>query len=144
MVVLKCLYLNVRFLMRVINEGNVMSVIELTSANFKQVVEENAFVIVDFWAEWCEPCVRFLEVYQTVSNQTPDIVFGKLNTDDYPDIAAYFEVKQVPCIFAIRDQVIIDGQVGEVTQKKFVEMIQMWRAFDNAEINKHFDAKLMA
>lgn len=121
-----------------------MSVIELTSANFKQVVEENAFVIVDFWAEWCKPCVRFLEVYQTVSNQTPDIVFGKLNTDDYPDIAAYFEVKQVPCIFAIRDQVIIDGQVGEMMQKKFVEMIQMWRAFDNAEINKHFDAKLRA
>jgi len=128
--------------MRVINKGNVMSVIELTSANFKQVVEENAFVIVDFWAEWCEPCMRFLDVYKTVAQQTPDIVFGKLNTDDYPDIAAYFEVKQVPCIFAIRDQVIIDGQVGEVTQKKFVEMIQTWRAFDNSAINQHFAQKV--
>lgn len=88
--------------------------------------------------------MSFLEVYATVAIQMPDIVFGKLNTDDYPDIAAYFDVKQVPCIFAIRDQVIIDGQVGEMTQKKFVEMIQMWRSFDNSEVNKHFDAKLDA
>lgn len=121
-----------------------MSVIELTAANFKQVIEENAFVIVDFWAEWCEPCMHFLPIYTAVAKQVPDIVFGKLNTDDYPDIAAYFNVKQVPCIFAIRDQVIIDGQVGEMTQNKFVEMIQLWRDFDNTEVNKHFDAKLSA
>lgn len=121
-----------------------MAVIELTAVNFKQVVEENAFVIVDFWAEWCAPCVQFLSDYQVVANQMPEIVFGKLNTDDYPDIADYFEVKQVPCIFAIRDQVIIDGCVGQMTQKELIDMIHVWRVFDNAAIKHHFDVKLQA
>lgn len=121
-----------------------MSVITLTAENFKQVIESNPFVIVDFWAEWCEPCVRFLDVYADVASQTPDVVFGKLNTDDYPEIAAYFEVKQVPCIFAIRDQVILQGQVGEISRKDFVEWIQTWRDFDNTGINAHFDAQSRA
>ncbi len=36
-----------------------MAVIELTKANFKDTIEKNSFVIVDFWAPWCEPCVNF-------------------------------------------------------------------------------------
>ncbi len=119
-----------------------MSVVTLTAANFKQIIEQNAFVIVDFWAQWCEPCMQFSDVYAKLSSQMPDIVFGMLNTDDYPEIAAYFQVKQVPFVLAIRDKIIIDGQVGAMSQVQFSQRIDVWRSFDHSEIVRHFDHKI--
>lgn len=115
-----------------------MQVITLDKTNFKNVIESNEFVIVDFWAEWCEPCKRFDAVYAAMAAQHPDIVFGKLDVEACPDIAQQFDVTQIPCVVAIRKQVIIDGQVGEMNSREFDNLIKTWRAFDVAPISAHF------
>ncbi|HPH06949.1 MAG TPA: thioredoxin family protein [Methylotenera sp.] len=120
-----------------------MSVITLTKANFKQVIENNHFVIVDFWTEWCEPCLSFSPVFQDAAKQHPDIVFGILNSDSDADIAKFFNIKQIPCVLAIKDQVVIDGVVGVMPPDKFTESITQWRDFDNSEINRHFAEKAL-
>jgi thioredoxin 1 len=61
-----------------------------------------------------------------------------LNTDVDADIATFFNIKQIPCVLALKDQVVIDGVVGVMPTKKFTESIQQWRDFDNTEINRHF------
>lgn len=120
-----------------------MSVITLTKANFKEVIESNRFVIVYFWAEWCEPCLNFSSTFQQAAKHNPDIVFGMLNTDVDVDIATFFNINQIPCILALKDQVVIDGVVGVMPTKKFTESIQQWRDFDNTEVNRHFSEKAL-
>ena len=54
-----------------------MATVKLTKKNFKKTIEENDFVIVDFWAPWCEPCVEFTPLFEAASNKNKDIIFGK-------------------------------------------------------------------
>jgi thioredoxin 1 len=70
--------------------------------------------------------------------QHPDIVFGKLDVEASPDIARQFDITQIPCVVAIREQVIIDGQVGEMSASEFDHLIKSWRAFDLTAISEHF------
>lgn len=118
-----------------------MAVLALNKANFKKTIERNAFVIIDFWADWCEPCIAFTEIFEQLAANRSDIVFGRLDIDQDPDIASYFHIKQIPCVLAIRDQVVIDGQVGAMTAVEFERLIKQWHAFDTSEINRHFSAK---
>ena len=120
-----------------------MNVITLTKNNFKVVIEGNHFVVIDFWAEWCEPCLSFSSTFQQAAKQNPDIVFGMLNSDTDADIAAFFNIEQIPCVLALKDQVVIDGVVGVLPAEKFAETIRQWRDFDNTEINRYFSEKLL-
>lgn len=119
-----------------------MTVITLTKANFKEVIESNHFVIIDFWAEWCTPCLSFSPTFQHAAKQNPDIVFGMLNSDVDAEIAEFFNIEQIPCVLAIKDKVVIDGVIGVMPPDIFDQSIQHWRDFDNSEINRHFSEKV--
>lgn len=118
-----------------------MAVVTLTKANFKATIESNSFVIVDFWAPWCEPCVAFTPTFKTVSENHPDIVFGMVDTEADPEISAYFEVGQIPGILIIRDQAGIHTQIGEIGAPALEEIITWARARDMTAVHEHYQAE---
>ena len=69
-----------------------MATVELTKDNFEEVISNNDMVIVDFWASWCGPCKTFAPVFEATSEKYPDIVFGKVNTEEQMELAGAFDV----------------------------------------------------
>ena len=118
-----------------------MAVVTLTKANFKQTIESNNFVIVDFWAPWCEPCVLFTPTFEAASVANPDIVFGMVNTETDPEISEYFEVAQIPGILVIRDQAGIHTQVGEIGAAALDAIITWARERDMSAVHEHYSAE---
>ncbi|MBT6232363.1 MAG: thioredoxin family protein, partial [Nitrosomonadales bacterium] len=70
--------------------------ITLTKDNFKKIIEENEFVIVDFWAPWCDPCVEFTPVFEAAAKKNKDIIFGMVDIEKDKEIADYFQIKVIP------------------------------------------------
>jgi len=121
------------------------NVVALTKANFKETIEKNPFVIVDFWAPWCEPCVTFTPTFEAAAAKNPDIVFGMVNTEADPEISEYFDVNQIPGILVIREQAGIHAQVGEIGAPAFDEIIKWAREFDLKTVRQYYadeDAKV--
>ncbi|MFG3009412.1 thioredoxin family protein [Streptomyces cinerochromogenes] len=112
------------------------STVELTKENFDQMVSENEFVLIDFWAEWCPPCRQFAPVYEKAAADNPDLVFGKVDTEAQPELAAAFEVQSIPTLMIIRDQVAVFAQPGALPAPVLEDLIGQARNLDMDEVRK--------
>jgi len=121
-----------------------MAVVALTKANFKETIENNPFVIVDFWAKWCDPCVAFTPTFEAAAEKNPDIVFGMVDTEADPEIGEYFEVNQIPGILIIREQAGIHAQVGEIGAQALDKMIEWAREFDMTPVREYYKQQAKA
>jgi thioredoxin 1 len=121
-----------------------MAVVTLTKANFKETIENNPFVIVDFWAGWCDPCVAFTPTFEAAAEKNPDIVFGMVDTEAHPEIGEYFEVNQIPGMLIIREQAGIHAQVGEIGAPALDELIKWARDFDMTPVREYYKQQAKA
>lgn len=115
-----------------------MAVVTLTKENFKDTIEKNSFVIVDFWAPWCDPCVDFTPTFEAAAEKNPDIVFGMVNTEKDPEISEYFDVNKIPGILVIREQAGIHAQQGEIGAPAFDEIIKWARDYDMKTVQQYY------
>jgi thioredoxin 1 len=115
-----------------------MAVVELTKANFKQTIESNSIVIVDFWAPWCDPCLTFTDTFKQVAENHPDIVFGMVNTETDNEIAEYFNVEKIPGILVVREQAGLLAQVGELGAPALEEIIKWARDYDMSTVHEYY------
>ena len=115
------------------------NLITLTKSNFKKTIEENEFVIVDFWATWCKPCVAFTPIFEAAAKKNKDIIFGMVDIDNGKVIADYFQVAIVPAVLFIRDRAGIHAQDGELGAPAFDEMIKWAREYDMTEVKNYME-----
>lgn len=113
-----------------------MATIDITKDNFEQVVAGNPMVIVDFWAPWCAPCVNFAPIYNAASEKYPDIVFGKVNTDEEQELAAHFQIRSIPTLMILREQVILFSQPGALPASGLEGIIRQVQSVDMAKVHE--------
>ncbi|MFF8726577.1 thioredoxin family protein [Streptomyces sp. NPDC015171] len=113
------------------------STVELTKENFDQLVDQNEFVLIDFWAEWCPPCRQFAPVYEKAAADNPDLVFGKVDTEAQPELAAAFAIQSIPTLMIIRDKVAVFAQPGALPAQVFADLIDQARNLDMDEVRKN-------
>ncbi len=118
-----------------------MATIELTEDSFNSTVENNPFVIIDFWAPWCGPCRNFAPVYEAASEKYPDIVFAKVNTEEEQGIAAAFGIRSIPTLMVFRDQIVLYGQPGALPAGQFEQLIEQARALDMDKVRAEVAAQ---
>lgn len=116
-----------------------VAVVELTDDTFEKTVTENSFVFVDFWAPWCGPCKSFAPTYEKVSEDHPDIVFAKVNTEEQQQVAAHFQIRSIPTLMIFRDQIIIFSQAGALPEGSFRELVQKASELDMDEVRKQIE-----
>jgi len=88
--------------------------ITVTEDNFQsEVAESDIPVLVDFWAEWCMPCKMIAPVLERLAEQYQGkLTIGRLNVDDYPDLAFRYNITGIPSLLLFKGGEVINQNVG--------------------------------
>ncbi|KPQ20202.1 MAG: thioredoxin [Algoriphagus marincola HL-49] len=89
--------------------------IEITDANFEEVIKSEKPILVDFWAEWCGPCKMIGPIVEELAGDYEGkAVIGKVDVDSNPSVAQAFGIRSIPTLLFFKDGQIVDKQVGAV------------------------------
>ncbi|MFC0581571.1 thioredoxin [Micrococcoides hystricis] len=118
-----------------------MATKDITEAEFEKTLEDNDIVFVDFWADWCGPCKMFAPVYEKVSEENPDVVFAKVDTEAERGLAAAANIISIPTLMAFRDKILVYAQPGAVNAAQLQELVDGVKAIDMDEVREQLAAQ---
>ena len=100
-----------------------MAVTIVTDSNWEDIKTSDKTVLLDFYAEWCVPCKRLGPVLEDISEEKQDIIVGKINVENEPNIAEEFGVMSVPTLIVLKDGAEESKAVGFRTKAQILDLL---------------------
>lgn len=83
----------------------------------RHVTRDQIPILIDFWAPWCGPCKMMAPIFERAADQfKTQLRFAKLNTDEYPNAAAPYGIRGIPCLILFHHGKEVDRLAGAVDQ----------------------------
>lgn len=118
-----------------------MATIDLTDQTFEQTVTSNDIVLVDFWAAWCGPCRAFAPVFEASSEQHPEVVHAKVDTETEQVLARAAQIRSIPTLMAFREGVLVFAQPGALPPEALEQVLAAVRDLDMDEVRAKLTAQ---
>ena len=98
--------------------------LEVTDANFEELVNAGKPMVLDFWAEWCGPCRMVSPIIDELATEYEGkVTIGKMDVDNNNDVVAQFGIHNIPTVLFFKDGKLVDKQVGAAQKSAFVAKI---------------------
>ncbi len=102
-----------------------MSVIQLHADNFEQeVLKSDRTVLIDFYADWCNPCRMLSPTVEKIADEREDIKVCKVNVDSEGALAAKFAVDAIPMLAVVRDGKTVKTSVGYIPEQAVLDLLE--------------------
>lgn len=107
-----------------------MATQDLTAAKFEETIADNDIVLVDFWASWCGPCRSFAPTFAAASEDHPDVVFAKVDTEAEQQLAAAAQIRSIPTLMAFKKGTLVFNQAGALPAAALESLVQQVKDLD--------------
>jgi thioredoxin 1 len=108
----------------------------LTAANFNEEVQNHQITILDFWAPWCAPCRTFAPIFEKVSEEYPEILFGKINTEEEQELAGHFGIRSIPTATILKEGIGVFSQAGVLPEEALKDLLEQVKALDMDKVRE--------
>lgn len=99
--------------------------VEITDANFEEVIKSDKPILIDFWAEWCGPCKMIGPIVEEMAGDYEGkAIIGKVDVDSNPSVAQAFGIRSIPTLLFFKDGQIVDKQIGAVPKTILTQKLE--------------------
>jgi len=101
--------------------------LEFTDESFQsEVLESDIPVLVDFWAEWCAPCIMLAPIIEEIGNEYNDkIKVGRLNVDSNQSTAVKYGIRSIPSLLLFKNGEVVEQIVGMQPKEDIIKKLNL-------------------
>lgn len=101
-----------------------MSVLSVNKNNFESVKTSDKPILLDFYADWCGPCRMVSPLVDEIAEENPQILVGKINVDQEPELAQTFGIASIPTLVVMKDGKIVHQSAGARPKQQILAMLE--------------------